>query len=232
MESTTEPVAFFSNRESLYQLLGRLFKYEIDQPLLDYLAGMRFPAQSGDEELSEGYRTIEEFLRRRGADTLTELAADYAKIFRATGISKKEAALPFEAVYTNADARKHVASVYEAKGLANAHPQHIPEDHIALELEFMALLCHESQEFLAEKKIPALTGCIMDQKEFLKLHLLNWVPAFCADVQKCAGTDFYKAVAKIADGFLRVEKTIVDDLSKQPAADMPGRQQKSGQVSL
>ena len=52
MNSIPEYVAFISNRESMYRFLGHLYKAEVDRALLDHMAGMRFPAECEDEELS------------------------------------------------------------------------------------------------------------------------------------------------------------------------------------
>jgi anaerobic sulfite reductase subunit A len=79
----------------------------------------------------------------------------------------------------------------------------------------MAYLCTEMQERLAAENLPGAAASLVEQKEFLMRHLLNWVPAFCAEVQKCAETNFYKAVAKMTSGFLRMEMAIVDDLVKE-----------------
>ena len=215
MDSIPEYVAFISNRESMYRLLGHLYKFEIDRALLDHMAGMRFPVECEDEDLAAGYRMMEEYLRQPGANPLADLAADYKKIFTGMGISKTEAAFPYESIYTSPVARAHLQSIFKAKGLENSNAQNLPEDHISIELEFMAYLCTEMQECLAAENLPWVSASTAEQKEFLVRHLLNWVPAFCAEVQKCAGTQFYKAVAKITSGFLRMEKAIVEDLIEE-----------------
>ena len=69
----------------------------------------------------------------------------------------------------------------------------------------------EMQECLAAENLPWVSASTAEQKEFLVRHLLNWVPAFRAEVQKCAGTQFFKALAKIPSGYLRMEKAIVED---------------------
>jgi anaerobic sulfite reductase subunit A len=218
VEQIPEYLELIINRENLYRFLGRLYKLEVDQPLLDHIAGMRFPAKCEDEELSAGYRMMEEYLHRSEQNPRTELSEDYARIFGGTGLAKGEAAHPYESIYSSPErvivqeVRDRVAAVYDAKGLQKADALDLPEDHIALELEFMAYLCTEAQNFFSSKNRGALAACLIEQKEFLAQHLLNWVPAFCADIQDYAGTDFYKAVAKITNGFLRLEKGIVDDL--------------------
>ena len=80
----------------------------------------------------------------------------------------------------------------------------------------MAHLCREPQEALTRQDWPAVSARFKEQRDFLAGHLLNWVPAFCADIEKCAATDFYKAAAKITNGYLRMEQAIIDDLIAEP----------------
>jgi len=226
VEKISEYLALISNRENLYQFLGRFYKVEIDQTLLDHMEGMCFPTECGDDELAEGYRMLEEYLRNLGSDPLTDLAVDYARVFLGAGIVGDDAAYPYESVYTSSkrlimqDARDQVVAAYRAKGLNKAETLELPEDHIALELEFMAHLCHETQQAFVTQDWPAVSVCLKEQMEFLEQHLLNWVPAFCADIEKFAGTEFYKAVAKVTNGYLRLERSILEDMSAETGVEV------------
>jgi anaerobic sulfite reductase subunit A len=219
VETIAEYSALIANRENLYRLLGRIYKVEVDQPLLNQLKGMCFPAESGEVGLGKGYRMLEEYLRHPGWDPLTDLAVDYAKVFLGAGmISENAAAYPYESVYTSPkrlimqDARDQVVAAYRAKGMNKAETLDFPEDHIALELEFMAYMCHETQHVLITQDWATVACCFKEQMDFLTQHLLNWVPVFCADVEKFAGTEFYKAVAQITKGYLRLECVILEDM--------------------
>ena len=211
-----------ANRENLYRFIGRIFKIEADQKMLDQMVAMSFPIECGDDELGEGYRMLEGYLRRLKMDTLTDLAVDYAKIFLGAGTSESNAAYPYESVYTSPkrlimqDARDRVVAAYRAKGLDKAETLDFPEDHIALELEFMAYLCHQTQDAIAAQDRLAISGSIKEQEVFLAQHLLNWVPTLCADIQKFADTDFYTAVAKITNGYLRMEQVLLEGLTTEP----------------
>ena len=218
MEKISEYSAIISNRENMYRFLGRLYKLEADQPLLDQMEGMCFPAECGDGELAQGYRMLEEYLRRLGNDSLTDLAVDYARVFLGAGIAGDTVAYPYESVYTSPkrlimqEARDQVVAAYRVKGLVKEETLDFPEDHIALELEFMVHLCHETQQALVTQDWPAVSDCLKEQMDFLAQHLLNWVPAFCGDTQKYAETEFYKAVAKITNGYLHLERAILEEL--------------------
>ena len=216
MNEASEFSALISNREALYRLLARLYRIEVDDPLLRQLAEMGFPAECDEPELAEGYRMLSDWLRNSGSDPLTDLAVDYARIFLGAGVYEGVVASPYESVYTSKErlimqeARDQVCAVYNAKGLCLTESTEIPEDHIALELEFMAHLCQETMQAGDD---PALVSSLLrEQKEFLERHIGKWAPAFCADIEKCASTDFYKAVGKITRGFLKMEYAILDEL--------------------
>ncbi|MBP2656549.1 MAG: TorD-like chaperone [Firmicutes bacterium] len=218
VEKISEYSAIILNRENLYRFLGRLYKVEADQTLLDQLADICFPTECGEDELAKGYRMLEEYRRCLGSDPLTDLAVDYARVFLGAGVAGNEAAYPYESVYTSTkrlimqDARDQVVAVYRAKGLTKLETLEFPEDHLALELEFMAYLCHETQQALAVRDWTAVSACLKEQIDFLAQHLLNWVPAFCADIEKYSKTEFYKAIAQITNGYLRLERTILEEL--------------------
>lgn len=222
MDPLEECAELVVNRENLYRFLTRIYGAEVDQSLWRQMAGMSFPTEGGDAELVEGYRLLGAYLRGSHPDPLTDLAVDYARVFLGVGINEGVAAYPYESVYTSPerlimqDARDQVLAVYRAKGLEKVSALDVPEDHVALECEFMARLCRESREALAQGNCPVAYRLFEEQGDFLESHLLNWLPAFCADIQKCAATDFYRAVGKITNGYLRMERAIIDDLLAEP----------------
>ncbi len=209
------------NRENLYRFLVRLYKIEIDEPLLTQMKAMSFPVECCQTKLSEGYRILREYLDNCSSDPITDLASDYAKIFLAAGIADGSAAFPYESVYTSRkkiimqDAYDQVKAIYAAKGLKKNYDEgsEFYEDHISLELEFMAFLCHETQYILGTQDESKFLSCVKEQMDFLSKHLLNWVPRFCSDIEKYADTKFYKGIGKITDSYLDLDYTILKSLT-------------------
>ncbi len=128
-------------RRATYQFLSRLFRTEVDQELYDTLVSMRFPANTGNPLVDEGYRMICGYLSQASGDVLTELAVDYVRAFIGSGNDGFSAAYPYESVYTSPkrlmmqDARDEVLVLYRAAGLAKQESWKEGEDHIALELD-------------------------------------------------------------------------------------------------
>lgn len=192
-------------RADLYSLLSRLYRVEVDASLLEKLKGLTFP-QAANETLAQGYAMLRSYLDNCGEEALDDLAVDYATVFLAAGSADGAAAIPCESVYTSPkkifmqEAWEDVTRIYREKGLVRDadHPD-LMEDHLALELEYMATLVHQ--------RAP------QDEKYFLEHHLLNWVPSFVADIDKYARVDFYKAVGRITLGFLQMEQALLTALT-------------------
>lgn len=183
-------------RMRLYNFLSGIYLFEIDENQLAAMKSMQLPKADGT--LGEGYALLSEFLKTANSDCIEELAVDYARIFLAAGVAQGLAAFPYESVYADnnrlvvSKSNSDVAKAYAEKGMKPAIGHYkIPNDHIGLELAFMAKLCEESDE--------------AGQKSFFKEHLLSWYSGFCHDAEKYAQTIFYKAIAKTTCGFLELE---------------------------
>ena len=192
-----------ASRGQMYALLSRLYRAEVDGELLDALKALALPQAEG--ALAEGYALLKNYLDSCGENALEELAVDYANLFLAAGSADGAAAIPCESVYTSPkrifmqDAWEDVSRRYAGKGLGrDGAVNDLHEDHLALELEFMTWLVeHGSPE---------------EQADFLNTHLLDWVPAFAADIEKYARWDFYKAVGRITAAFLALEGEFLSTL--------------------
>jgi TorA maturation chaperone TorD len=193
------------SRAGLYRWLSRLYRAEVDRTLLDQLRAMRDPEGCRDADLRDGYRLLRDSLQDEGGrDLLDDLAADYAKVFLGAGHAKgsEAAAFPFASVYTSPkrivmqEARDRAVQAYARRGLRSGGIAGVPEDHLALLLAFMAILVDDA---------PAA-----EQLDFLQQHLLNWVPAFCSDLEKHAATPFYRSIGKITSGWLRLDSRCLE----------------------
>ena len=192
--------AEFQGRLDLYRLLSRLYQSEVDEALLDNLKALALPKEN--EDLKQGAADLRDYLSSCGSNAVEELSVDYAATFLAAGSAEGAAALPCESVYTSPkrifmqEAWEQVSRLYAEKGLGKDDSlSDLMEDHVALELAFMAWLIEQ--------------GTIQEQKAFLEGHLLNWLPAFANHVEQYGRTPFYKAVTKIALGFLRLEQGLL-----------------------
>lgn len=208
-------VTIMKNRASFYQFLSRLFEKEISGELLRQLVNVEYPEDISQSKMQEGYKGLAEFFKNvkvmNEEHLLDELSADYAKVFLAAGEVKGNAAFPYESVYTSKsklvmqEAWDEVRRIYADRGLElKSNLSDIKEDHIAMELQYMAYLCgqygKEEEDLLEE------------QQEFLQKHLLNWTEKFVADIQTYARTGFYKAIGNLLLGYLEMDESVIAEL--------------------
>jgi len=108
------------------------------------------------------------------------------------------------------EARDRVAEAYLAEGLAAELGE--PEDHIALELGFVAHLCSGAARLMAAGEMEAANRNLRAQSAFLADHLLNWAPRLCADVTRLATSGFYRSIAGITSAYLAIDHDLLAGL--------------------
>lgn len=222
-------VELMRNRHQVYTLLARLFRKEVDEGLLAQLKEGDI-LDCHDGYMGEALDMMRAYLRSDEASTL-DLARDYAKAFCGAGSTKRNSAYPFESVYTSKEgylmqeARDEVLAWYHRFGLGKNEAWNDCEDHLALELEFVAYLAGETVKELegpdpAEPDDAAAETCaltygefIQAQRDFVRSHLVNWVPEFDRDVDHKARTDFYRGLARFTSHYTKEDLALLDDLS-------------------
>ena len=218
-EERSELTILCEQRAATYGLLGRLYRSEVDEELLASLRKVSFPLGSGSESIDEGYRRIATYLSRNRDGAMLDLAIDYVRTFLGHSNSGVSAAYPYESVYTSEkrllmqEARDEVMALYGLAGMAIENWVD-PEDHIALELEYMQHMATRTCGALAAEDDDAALEHMGAQKTFLCEHLAAWAPMFIKDMKTFAKTDFYQGLAYLSEGFLRMDreflKTVVE----------------------
>ena len=213
-----ELVDFMTRRARTYGLLARIFRVEVDGKFLEELRHLKFPTSTGNEHVDYGYRTMYNYLKGTWEDTLLDLARDYARTFIGHGNNGRSAAYPFESVHTSEkrllmqDARDEVLAIYRANLLKKGQEWNDCEDHIALELEFMQVMCERTAQALKDGKEDEAVEMLKTQRAFVGQHLANWVPMFVSDIKHFAQTDLYIGAGELLLGFVQEEVESLDDL--------------------
>lgn len=216
--TTAELIALFDQRAATYGLLSRLYAKEVDEALLTELHGTLWPVSSGNDDTDAGNRLIASALSGLWENTLTELAADYMRVFFGHGYSGHAAAYPFESVYSSEkrllmqSARDEVLALYRAAGLSKQDSWKEGEDHIALELEYMQILSERTARALRAGKDDEAALWVRSQYHFFDDHLFAWAPLLTAEMKKFAKTDFYRGLAFLTEGFLDTDREVLEDL--------------------
>ena len=202
-----------ANRLYLYSLLHKTFGREPDGELIALLctdttasAFALLSAEKGDP-----LDRIGPFLKSVGAKAadagfLTELRDEYTRLFVGPD---KLVAPPWESVYRGEDAMLfqevtlEVREIYRGFGLLPEGYPHVADDSLALELAFISKLAERAMEDLHNGDEEGLDRLLESSGDFLKRHLLLWVPKFLERMQKASTQLLYPQLCVALDTFLR-----------------------------
>ena len=198
----SELLTTLENRRSTYIFLSRVYAKEVSLDLLHKLTDV--------QGINGMLKEFIEKLKGSGLKKVElELATEYASLFLNAG---RHPVFPYESVYTSEErllmqeARDEVLSEYRQEGLDKIRGFKEPEDHIAIELEFMSYLCQKTIDLIEKGDKEAALAYLSKQKDFLEKHLMVWVPAFCDDLEQAAKSDFYRGIARLTKSYLELEK--------------------------
>ena len=182
---------------------------------------MSFPYGSGNAKLDEGYMRMAKFMSNTWPNTLTDLAIDYVRSFIGHGNDSYSCAYPYESVYTSRErlmmmgARDMVLAIYRSQNLDKRESWKEGEDHVAVELEFMATMAKRSADAFRAGDAEEAEAALTVQRNFLTDHLLAWVPMMTADLARFAKTDFYLGLAYVTEGFLSIDDEFFAELFEE-----------------
>lgn len=203
-------VDFCENRARVYALLSRCYEKELDTAFAAELAEAA-RVESDDPALAEGFAALQTDLAGCDDGQLELLAVVFDRVFFGMGPRSAQKAFPYESVYTSEgglmmqDAYSEVLRLYRAAGFAKDPGFTEPEDHLAVELAFMVLLCERAVEALRAGDEAAAEAALAEQRAFVRAHLLNWVPAFARDMKASAESGFYAHLATFTEAYLAAD---------------------------
>lgn len=98
-----------------------------------------------------------------------------------------------------------IAGFYTAFGMELDRDTDERVDHIAIESEFMSVLCRKEALALGENQQEHLEVSVNAQRTFLRDHLAAWFPAFAYRVQEADPDGFYGALTEFGSAFMTSE---------------------------
>ncbi|TVR29123.1 MAG: hypothetical protein EA404_15445 [Spirochaetaceae bacterium] len=207
----SQPDSAAELRANAYALLSSLYQ---DQP--DRAAVQRFSTlwSSSDTTLAAGglgQRTVEagkQFCTawQTGDGKLAlQLRREFALLF----LSPLGGVHPFESVYCGTRRRLmdepwlEVREFYREAGIEKGQQELHPEDHVAVELGFMAYLAFlESHCSTSSAADAALIEATDTQRRFLDEHLIRWVPQLCRRIEAVPAAPYYHRVARFTSALI------------------------------
>lgn len=128
---------------------------------------------------------------------------------------------PWESVYVSKDpllfqpSTLLVREAYLKEGMLPAEYPHVADDHVSLELGFLAHLvkkCEEARERGNMKKEQELLDA---QVAFLDEHLLVWVEGFSERMKNARTSYFYPNMTCLLVAFLKIDRLLLSEVCEE-----------------
>lgn len=206
---TIEELAqIMDGRAAFYRFASNALLNEFTNEQIAELKAMGVPEEASPEAKG-AFGTIKRYLAHCSADPRTDLAVDYARIFLSAGVYDGLTAEPYESVFTSEDqllmqdSRDDTVRIYRQQGIEVDPELHMPEDHLGLELDFLAAMAKRSAGELrqadgAESPDYATAAKTMRvQADFIERHILNWIDDLIEKVDEFAQLPLYPALMRI-----------------------------------
>ena len=213
-----------SKRAEVYRFLARALH---DEPAKDFLLRLAEPgftkgveglkSQAPLVDLTVGLAKVADYLQKEGPEEVyKKLRFEYADLFLNAGPNP---VFPYESVYLNREpvvirgAVAQVRQAYRAFDVKKDPAYYELDDHIAVELDFLAYLLDKA----GQGDEAAFKGHI----EFLRQHLLNWVVEFVAVLSGAAQSPYYQGLAELLMSFLFQERMYLFNVESGTSPNQP-----------
>lgn len=207
------------NRAAFYRLLSSLYWKELTSEQIEQLRYSNTDELGFDDQnMDDGWSDIETYLKDFNSGTRQDLAVDYAHTFLAAGNNDDKMAIPFESVFVSEtgllmqEPRDEVCKTYYGEHVSPLDDLRTPEDHIAFELEFLAVMADRQNDALESGDYREALRNAEVQAAFHEQHLSNWIDVFCDAVEENCRTSFYRGVAKLTRGWVKLDGACIEEI--------------------
>jgi TorA maturation chaperone TorD len=223
MSNTDAIRVLLAGRSSMYRLCQIVLGNEPSKEMLEQLVSdsaqqVFLLFDDGQEEFLKATQTLRvkstEFLNG-GEGALDKLIDAFTGLFVGPGMPE---APPWESYYLNTHhtlfekTTLEVRIAYVDQGLLPAAYPHVADDHIGIELDFLARLAERAEASYEKGDTTAVKGALSASKAFIKEHLAKWVPDFMAMLAKTKHSDLYLETATLLVSFLSVDLEALNEL--------------------
>lgn len=197
----TELAAAAEDRSRFFWWLAEWFLRPPSQDQLNSLPGAEMvAADAPDEAMSSAWRALATATPDPEALALDELGAEFTRLLG--GVHEGSGPPPpFESVWREdrliGESTIAVIQAYHHAGFADIDPEAGPQDHLSVELKFIALLAlREAEAWRAHDAIGARTR-VAEQHEFVSQHLAIWAPRWAESIIEQSRLPLFAALARL-----------------------------------
>ena len=205
-----------SARAYVFSVLHRLLGNEPTKELLNAVSSEESLAAlalfEGDSEAAGKLKAVLASCRDLDAEAAK---MEYTRLFLGPD---KLIAPPWESCYTSKEralfqeSTLHVRSWYQQYSYVPAgYPTH-PDDHISLMMHFLALTTERAKACLEQDLLCGYKSLLEGQKLFEKNHILNWMDAYCADMDKSETKLLYPQLVRAMAAFIAYDQQAISEL--------------------
>ncbi|MBR5474927.1 MAG: molecular chaperone TorD family protein [Lachnospiraceae bacterium] len=223
MENQRESIEILlANRVYLYEMFHVVFSGVPNEELIHILSGEQtraaFAILSADEK--DMMAKMARFTQKLDGK-LTEnekfmdnLKSEYTKLLIGPG---RLVAYPWESTYNGKEnllfqeSTLRVRQFYRTYGYLPQEYPHVADDHIALELHFMAKLSQRALDAFQADDLETCHNLLDGQKVFLKYHMLNWIPQYAENIKKSKTAHMYPQFAQGVDAFIKIDDEFIQE---------------------
>lgn len=200
-------------RSRIYWLLSRFF---LVPPNADFLAELdaepNTEASGAPDDVEAALARLQQSLWTTPSE---ELQAEHLRLFG--GVREGYGPPPpYESLHREGrllgQSTEAVMAHYRGNGISLADEIAGPEDHLGIELKFVALLCHEESRRWRDGDAASGHAVLLAQRKFIEEHLRAWVPAYCHRLRDSTRSPFFQAVAGLTAASIEQDARQVSDL--------------------
>jgi len=187
-------------------LLRQVFLKEPGKDLLEGMGRIVLPREEKGE--AGGLKTMVDSVRKnksRLEDWREELSLEFARLF----IGPVHApAVPYASFYLSetpslmTEETLEVRKRYLAVGLALKDLYQIPDDHVAMEVEFLYYLTREAIQSMEAGRNEEASRFLSMRNNFIKEHMALWVPLFAERIVESTNEGFFQGAAMLLQDFI------------------------------
>ncbi len=167
--------------------------------------GLILRSRQGKDSLAMMKEALSQLPEKIDAKVLNELAADYAAIY----LTHQYQASPCESVWLDEDHLERQGPMFEVREwyrryhVLNRDARHLPDDHLACQLAFIAYLLEQGEP-------------LEEVARFMDEHLLLWIGDFASRVAHRCAVPFFGGIALLTWSYVEELRDLLAEVLDTP----------------